>query len=217
MRVGKPPVLDGRWDSEIWRDVPPLTVAHFHPRSSIHRPIAEAKIVHSDEGIHVLFRVLDRFVRSAHAGFQAPVWKDSCVEFFVRPRGDGGYLNFEMNAGGSLLVSFIEDWTRAPGGFKKFAMLDAKWNAAIPRFHSLPETTEPEKNAPIIWSVQYTVPWILLSEVAGAKRPHAGEIWTGNFFKCGDETSHPHWAAWSPIGDALNFHAPEFFGKLVFG
>ncbi len=215
-RIAAPPALDGRWDSPVWRGIAPVTVAHFHPKSSIHRPIAEAKIAHSDAGLHILFRVLDRFVRVANVGFQAPVWKDSCAEFFVRPGGAGGYLNFEMNAGGSLLVSFIEDWTRTPAGFKKFSMLEAKWNDAIPRFHGLPERVEPEIVTPVTWSVQHTIPWTLFAEVAGAARPQRGETWTGNFYKCGDETSHPHWAAWSPVGEALNFHAPEFFGALAF-
>ena len=94
-----------------------MIVAHFHPRSSTHRPFTEAKVLHSDAGLHVHFRVMDRYVRVANAGFQAKVHKDSCVEFFVRPGGTGGYLNFEMNAGGSLLVSFIEDWTRTPKVF----------------------------------------------------------------------------------------------------
>lgn len=218
VRVAAPPTLDGRWGAPDWRGIEPLSIAHFHPGSSIHRPLAEAKAAHSDEGIHVLFRVLDRFVRVANTGFQAPVWKDSCVEFFVRPRGEGGYLNFEMNAGGSLLAFYIEDWTRTggPEGFQKFRKLESTWNDAIPRFHSLPERVEPPIATPVMWTVQYTLPWTLFKAVAGAPRPAAGEVWTGNFYKCGDETSHPHWGAWSPIGETLNFHAPAFFGRLVF-
>ena len=64
----------------------------------------------------------------------------------------------------------------------------------------LPERIEPELARPVVWSVQYTIPCSLFAEVTGHARPQAGEVWTGNFYKCGDETSHPHWAAWSPIG-----------------
>jgi len=181
--------------------------------------MAEAKLLHSDEGIHALFRVMDRFVRVVNTGFQAPVWKDSCVEFFVRPQGRGGYLNFEMNAGGSLLAFFIEDWRRSdgPAEFRAFRKLESKWNDAIPRFHSLPERIEPQITSPVVWTVQYTLPWSLFAEVAGASRPKAGDEWTGNLYKCGNETSHPHWGTWSPIGETLEFHAPDFFGRLVFG
>jgi hypothetical protein len=48
----------------------------------------------------------------------------------------------------------------------------------------------------------------------GEVRPVVGQRWRVNAFKCGDETSHPHWASWAPIGEALNFHQPEYFGWL---
>ena len=215
-RATRAPAVDSGWSSADWRAVSPVAVAHFHPRSSTHRPLTEAKVQHSDEGLHLHFRVRDRHVRVAHVGFQEPVYKDSCAEFFVRPGGTGGYLNFEMNAGGSLLASFIEDWTRTPEGFRRARLLETRWNDRILRFHNLPERVEPEIARPVTWSIQYTIPWSLFREVAGHGRPMAGESWTGNFYKCGDDTSQPHWAAWSPIGEALNFHAPECFGRLLF-
>ena len=42
-----------------------------------------------------------------------------------------------------------------------------------------------------------------------------GATWRANFYKCGDETSHPHWLSWSPVKE-LNFHAPDDFGELKF-
>ena len=215
-RAARVPAADSGWSSVDWGAVAPAVVAHFHPRSSAHRPRTAVKVQHSDAGLHVHFRVSDRHVRVAHVGFQAEVYKDSCVEFFVRPGGTGGYLNFEMNAGGSLQVSYIEDWTRTPEGFRRARALKPKWNGRIPRVHDLPERIDPEIAHPVTWSLQYTIPWSLFLDVTGHGRPGAGEAWTGNFYKCGDETSHPHWAAWSPIGGVLNFHAPESFGRLVF-
>ena len=41
-----------------------------------------------------------------------------------------------------------------------------------------------------------------------------GQTWRGNFYKCADRSSHPHWASWSPLGEPLNFHTPQFFGPL---
>ena len=40
--------------------------------------------------------------------------------------------------------------------------------------------------------------------------------WFDTFFKCADESSHPHWASWSPLGAELNFHTPEYFQELYF-
>jgi len=51
---------------------------------------------------------------------------------------------------------------------------------------------------------------------AGADGTLAGTEWRANCFKCADETSHPHWASWAPIGEALNFHQPQYFGVFHF-
>jgi hypothetical protein len=106
-----------------WQAAEVATVGCFRPEGSHHRPHTQVRLLHDEQAIHGLFTVSDRYVRSVHEGFQAPVWKDSCVEFFVRPRGHGGYFNFEMNAGGSLLSTYIVNWERVPGGFKEFAAL----------------------------------------------------------------------------------------------
>jgi hypothetical protein len=53
----------------------------------------------------------------------------------------------------------------------------------------------------------------VLERYVGPLAPLAGQVWRGNFYKCGDRTSHPHWAAWSPV-DELNFHLPRCFGAL---
>ena len=43
----------------------------------------------------------------------------------------------------------------------------------------------------------------------------SGQVWRGNFFKCAEDISHPHWAAWSPV-DEFNFHLPRCFGTIQF-
>ncbi len=80
------PELQGKWSGPAWGDVEALSISHFHPRSSDHRPIAQAKAVYDDRGIYIIFDVVDRYVRCVHNEFQSAVWKDSCVEFFVSAR-----------------------------------------------------------------------------------------------------------------------------------
>jgi hypothetical protein len=43
-----------------------------------------------------------------------------------------------------------------------------------------------------------------------------GQRWRANCFKCADQSSHPHWASWAPIGEVLNFHQPASFGVFEF-
>jgi len=44
----------------------------------------------------------------------------------------------------------------------------------------------------------------------------SGQIWRANFYKCADESSHPHWGSWADIGERLDFHQPECFGEIIF-
>jgi hypothetical protein len=64
--------------------------------------------------------------------------------------------------------------------------------------------------------VAYRIPLALFEAYAGALGALPGTSWRANFYKCADRTSHPHWGAWNPIGEVLNFHKPETFGELRF-
>jgi hypothetical protein len=164
--------------------------------------------------LHALFAVRDRYVRSRYTEPNGPVCRDSCVELFIKPLKDAGYFNFEFNAGGTALASYITDHTRTETGFKAFAMLDLADVKQITVIHSLPATVEPENPEPVEWKIMVSIPVSIMENKCGEIGSLPDKKWTGNFFKCGDETSHPHWASWSPVS-ALNFHLPECFGELM--
>lgn len=207
--------LQKQWDSPVWRQAPVLPVAAFRPESTDHRPRTEAKLLRSPAALHGFFRVRDRYVRCVHERFQQAVYKDSCVEFFVQPTTDGGYFNFEFNCGGAMLASYIIDPTRVEHGFKDFTRLTAGQGSLVSIYHSLPPLVEPEMGDDVTWLIEFRIPFALLEQYAGPLGDPAGRVWRANFYKCGDETSHPHWAAWSPV-DELNFHLPRCFGRIRF-
>lgn len=219
-RAPERPALQGRWDEPAWWATPILKVERFMnaPGANNHRPGVQAKVAYAADGLFVIFRVSDRYVVCRHTEFQSRVYTDSCVEFFMQPKPDKGYFNLEMNAGGALLVTYIEDAARTPTGFKKFAKLPPEADALIPRFHSLPARIEPELTGPVEWCVEYFVPFSLLERYVGPLGNVAGQTWRANFFKCADESSHPHWASWAPldVDFAGGFHRPDKFGTLKF-
>lgn len=204
------------FDSPMWRDVPALAINQFHPRSSDHRPRTLARIAYDPQSLCVRFDVEDRYVRSVATGYQQPVCRDSCVEFFVQPKPDRGYFNLETNCGGTLLLYYIEDPTRTPTGFAKFTPVPLELASQITILHSLPCHVDPEITTPTSWSLAYRLPLSILEHYVGRLGPLPGQSWRGNLYKCGDHTSHPHWASWSPVGDQLNFHQPARFGDLCF-
>jgi hypothetical protein len=174
-----------------------------------------ARLLYKDNWLFGRFRVEDRYVRCAHTGFNDKVYTDSCVEFFVKPRPDRGYFNFEFNCGGAFLISYITDPARTPDGFRKFERLSAELASHIRVYPSMPPVVEPEQETPVTWQLGFAIPLFVLEHYTQEVATGPSQEWTGNFYKCGDKTSHPHWASWNPVRE-LNFHAPECFGTLVF-
>lgn len=199
-----------------WEALPTLEVDCFRPEGSRHRPRTRLKLGYTPQGLWGLFRVADRYVRCVHTGFQAHVFKDSCVECFLQPQDRAGYFNFEFNCGGSLRVAYITDPTRVGEGFKAFTRFTPAQGAQVRVKASLPVRVEPEIQEPVDWQLSFFIPFTTLASYAGPLDVRPGVRWRGNFFKCADESSHPHWASWAPL-NALNFHAPDCFGTLQFG
>ncbi len=209
--------IDGHtpWTSDDWRRAPHLNVDRFRPESSDHRPRTIAKLLWDDAALWGAFTVEDRYIRCVHTHFQSPVYEDSCVEFFVQPRPDRGYFNFEFNCGGALLASYITDPTRTETGFKAWQPLAPEEGRRVGVWPSMPAVVDPEMAEPGTWQLVFRIPFDILRPYTGALRADEGDVWRANFYKCGDATSHPHWAAWRPV-DALNFHLPRCFGYLRF-
>jgi hypothetical protein len=162
-----------------------------------------------------MFRVEDRYVRCTRREYQSDVWKDSCVEFFAQPRPDSGYFNFEFNCGGAFLCCYIINPERTKEGLKEFTRLPEKIGSLVRVRSSLPRTIEPEIAEPLAWTLQFSIPLSVFEGYLGPLGLLAGQRWRGNFFKCAEENSHPHWVSWSPV-DEFNFHLPRCFGTITF-
>jgi len=209
------PRLEDAWDGAAWARAETLELAHFRPEGSAHRPRTRARLLHTGDGLAGIFRVEDRYVRSVHRSFGDPVCEDSCVEIFLQPRGDRGYLNFEWNAGGALLASHVTDPRRVGGALAASTRLGEDDARRVQMRSSLPPLVEPERRDPVDWQLTFFIPLGVLERYVGPLGPLGGQAWRANLYKCGDLTSHPHWASWAPL-DARNFHLPHCFGTLEF-
>src|SRR5262245_25252266 len=110
------PELISEWTAPEWQLAEVAEITHFRPESSSHRPRTKVRLLGSGMGLHGIFHVQDRYVRCIRQNYFDDVWKDSCVEFFVQPKPQSGYFNFEFNCGGALLCNYILDPTRIPNG-----------------------------------------------------------------------------------------------------
>lgn len=214
-KTGNPPELKGDWKSEVWKHVETLNIDNFRTEGSDHRPITQAKLLYDQIGIYLFYSVQDQYVLSVRREYQEAVCKDSCAEFFLQPFSNKGYFNFEINCGGTLLLRYS---TSETGNWEEKTSIQVPFELSkqIKIYHSMPKVVEPEIIEPTEWNLEYFIPFSILEHYVGNWGEISGQRWRSNFYKCGDETSHPHWASWSPVGGKLNFHQPEYFGELVF-
>ncbi len=209
----KPVEINGDWLDSVWADVEAIDIDIHLADEPDHKPKTQAKLLYDEEFIYVFFRVEDKYVRAVAGDYQGKVWEDSCVEFFFTPSQDLslGYFNIEANCGGTIV------FTHRFGKELNVTPVSAADGEKVEIFHSEPKIVEPEKQQPTTWLIEYRLPIDVLEKYCSVIRPAPGVIWRANFYKCGDETSHPHWLTWSAITSGeFNFHLPEFFGVLEF-
>lgn len=220
-RATEAPKGQGEWDGPVWRKANELEVDVFYPLGAkrdpnAHRPTTRARVLYDEKGLYVHFLVNDRYVRCIETEYHGKVWQDACVEFFVQPKADRGYFNFEINCGGTMLLSYHEN-PQYQGPVER-AEESVPWDLAkeVRIFHTMPKTVDPEIADPVTWQIEYFIPFTIFETYVGPLGDVSGQTWCANFYKCAENNSHPHWASWSPIHGKLSFHQPEYFGEIRF-
>lgn len=216
VHVKQPPKLRSPFDAPEWRAAPAGKVDRFHARSSAHHPATQFRLLYSDDALYLKFHVSDRYVLARRTHPHDFVCNDSCVEFLVAPESGDGYLNFEMNCIGTLLSYHIRDWHRIPCGFVDYERLSPELFRSVQLETTFHDVIQEEIASPVEYEVALRIPFALFQETTNVPPPRPGTRWHGNFFKCADKSSRPHWASWQPIGEELNFHQPHYFGELLF-
>jgi len=212
-RLTSPLTIDADWNKPLWQTQQPLDIKLFMGEKPLHLPKAQAKLLYDDQNIYVIFRVNDQYVRATAKKNFDPVWQDSCVEFFFTPGTDisQGYFNLESNCGGTMLLC------HQTAREQNRVSLDLADLEQIEIAHSLDKIIDPEITEPVTWTLEHRLPVKIIEKYAPAVTPAPGVTWRANFYKCGDNTSHPHWLTWSPIENPTpDFHLPRFFGTLEF-
>ncbi len=196
--------------SAFWEAVPAAKVDHYLWLNNGYEPRVEARACYSPNFLYAFFKAWEPRIRVTYTNFQDPVYKDSCVEFFIDPFPEKklGYLNIETNALGTMLIHFgRERGTRVPVPREALAGFEVK-----------PSIKGPVDGAygADFWTLAYRLPLSLFEKYYGG-RMGRGQVARGNFYKCGDKTEIPHFGAWNPIESPKpDFHLPEYFGRIIF-
>lgn len=219
--VKTPPKLEDSFNTPGWQTAETGHVNIFHSSCNEHRPDVRFRMVYNDAGLYLKFAAKDQYVLARATGFQDITCNDSCFEFLVQPDSGKGYVSFEMNCIGTLLSWHIlnparSDYDTTGKFFEEYQVLTPADLEGFRIRTTLADPIPEELTEPLEYEVSLYIPFEVFRRTGGAAFPLSGTIWRGNFFKCADGSSHPHWASWNPLGEVLNFHQPEYFGKLVF-
>lgn len=177
------------------------------PASYPLKPNCKFIIARSTTSLFIHFVVNEKQIQAIYSSDQDPVWQDSCVEFFCQIPGSQTYFNFEFNCIGTCLA------TERVSRTENVNPLSPDKMSQIKRYASFGNQPFEEKKGDFDWTLTVEIPF----SVIGVDADKLPELLKANFYKCGDETSEPHYVSWSPIAvENPDFHRPDFFGKLVF-
>lgn len=191
-------------------------LSEFREESAPHRPRVGVSISWDGKRLSGTFVVENDYAKAEPRDFNAPVYRDSCVEFFSQPEGAAGYFNFEWNAAGAMLAGYVTDPAREGGRVVGQILFNREECAAVEVAASPGGGKSAKGDAPTDWSLTFAIPFEILRGYAEFGEVRRGAVWRGNFYKCGDSTAKPHWASWRPLPER-NFHLPDSFGYIVFG
>jgi hypothetical protein len=170
------------------------------------KPEVEFKMVYGDDAIFLKFNVKEKYLRATYKQINEPVYRDSCVEFFIGFEEYGAYYNFEFNALGTPLAGYgINN--------KERELLEVSLINGIKSIAGIKITDG--NTLPFNWELTIVIPFnVFYKHHISTLR---GVNCTGNFYKCGDHLPEPHFLCWNNIiADKPNFHLPQYFGNIIF-
>ena len=170
-------------------------------------PQVNFRIAHLNNNILLKFYVIEKAILAQETQINGSVYKDSCVEFFISLDGKN-YYNFEFNCIGTIHLAYGSGRKN-----RKFVSPEIIKNIEIKS--TLGNRAFKEKKGSFEWEMMIRIPIKSFSfdSIKTFNKLKA----TANLYKCGDDTSDPHYLSWNPIKtENPDFHRPEYFGEVLF-
>lgn len=171
-------------------------------------PEVSFSIAHADSFLFLKYYVIEAVVKAAWFKSDDPVYKDSCVEFFISLGEDKAYYNFEFNIIGACKLNYGVNRNERK-------VVSEKLISSIRYSASLQNTPGVNGNNAVRWELTVMIPTDAFSE--HSKLSLTGKKCRANFYKCGDDLPVPHYLCWNNIKSAQpDFHLSEYFGEVIF-
>lgn len=190
------------------RGIPPVAIDTLKWTKFSYCPSVHFRIAHTGEALWLSFDAEESHVLARHLSTNSATHKDSCVEFFIDPKKDGNYYNFEWNAIGTVHLAYGPN-------VREREFIDPEIIESRIRSYSSLGTQPLDMRKKTKWNLTVIIPVDIL--IHDPILDLSGVQANANFFKCGDETEKPHFLSWNPVlTDQPNFHQPLYFGRLIF-
>ena len=214
-RAKGPINVDGRLEEESWRKAPVGKFGWIDTGEEVPYR-TEVRMLWDDENLYFGFRCEDPDVWSEDTRKDTRVWVEEDVEIFLDPDWDErNYYELEINPKGTV---YDVIWTEPLGRFDWIGLVewDFDGSSAVRVEGTLNEHDDTDRG----WTVEVAIPWVRLSDFAGAKAcpPEPGDQWRANFSRV-ERNFSPRgpsrdWT-WTPqIGYWI--HMPRRYGYVQF-
>jgi hypothetical protein len=170
-----------------------------------YKPEVSFAIAYTADSILLKYYVTEEHIKATYREINDPVFKDTCVEFFVAFDGEDKYYNLEFNCIGTPLIAY-------GSGKNDRVYLDRPVIELIETHHYIADSDIEDL---YYWELTLRIPFTVF--VHHRISSLQNEECKANFFKCGDDLPKPHFLSWNNIEHAEpNFHLPQFFGSIAF-
>lgn len=196
----------------IYNDLQEFNNECWHRLTSYHwegdppyRPDTYFKMGVVGESLVASLKCYEENPRAVFENRDDPIYRDSCLEFFVAPFEDKEeYINIEMNSKGAFLCEF--------GKGKYDRVFLKSFTDAAP----VVEAFNGEDINGSFWGVKATLTKDFLSDVYKIEKENIDFTTVkANFYKCGDDCEVQHYLAFSPVTTLPpGFHNPECFATF---
>jgi hypothetical protein len=170
-------------------------------------PKASFAIAYNNDSILLKYFVKEHSPKAIYWNANDPVYKDSCVAFYISFDGGVSYYNLEFNCVGACLAAYgsgPEDRIAMPPELIRRLQVRAGFDQV--------NTERPDL---VAWQLTVTIPYEVFS-YSSIQTLQDSEC-RCNFYKYGHEVNQPHFLCWNKIeSEEPDFHQPRFFGAVNF-
>ena len=202
-------MVDGQLSEKAWRKAMPITLMFPWEEQTGSKQRTTVKLLRDQQYLYVGYECADADITATHENRDDPVYKDDCVEIFIKPsEKTDHYIGLEMNARGVLF-----DYYYAFPGKNDYSLNLEGVQLKTSLRGSMNKGDDQDQG----WSLELAIPWQSLNKVA-EQLPPTKTTWRAQINRWdGTEAKGRRLSMWCHSGlKKSNPHNPERFGKLNF-